>query len=148
MAKFITKHLVAVKPLSTSPCKKHTPSSQTFHDAGFALSNPQDTKLPAKSFDLVTIMWAFHEAPQWGRDKIIKEARRLLSPGGTLAVIDIATDYVPSKSMLMGEPFVKEYQQHIHQQLAQFKGFRRLKYVDVVPRHLGMWTLTRSATIA
>lgn len=42
-----------------------------------------------------------------GRQRILQEARRLLSPGGVLAVIDIATDYEPSPSMLAGEPYGK-----------------------------------------
>lgn len=49
--------------------------------------------------------YAFHEAPLNGRQRILEEARRLLSPGGVLAVIDIATDYEPSESMLAGEPY-------------------------------------------
>lgn len=81
-----------------------------------------------------------------GREKIIQEARRLLSPGGTLAVVDISTDYVPSEHMLRGEPYVQEYQQNIHKQLKKNKGFHSTKYQTIVPKHLGMWTLTRSAT--
>jgi len=51
----------------------------------FLRSNAERTELPDRSFDLVTIMYAFHEAPKAGRDKILREARRLLRGGGTLA---------------------------------------------------------------
>lgn len=110
----------------------------------FILRNAENTKLPKKSYDLVTIMYAFHEAPHNGREKILKEARRLLSPGGILAVVDISTEYEPSPNMLRGEPYVQEYQRNINKQLANIAGFERPKYQDIVPHHLGMWTLKRS----
>jgi ubiquinone/menaquinone biosynthesis C-methylase UbiE len=78
-----------------------------------------------------------------GRERILKEARRLLQPGGTLAVVDICTDYTPSDAMLMGEPYVLEYQQNIHHQLQEFKGFSFTEYRDVLPGHVGMWILKR-----
>lgn len=53
--------------------------------AKYLCGNAEKTDLPSRSFDLVTVMYAFHEAPQAGREKILREARRLLRPGGTLA---------------------------------------------------------------
>jgi ubiquinone/menaquinone biosynthesis C-methylase UbiE len=148
MAKFLTNHLKTVKPFFETAASQITQgikAKRSFKALGFSQSNAEDTKLPARSFDLVTVMWALHEAPLQGRAKIIKEALCLLSPGGTLAVIDISTDYVPSEEMLMGEPYVQEYQQNIHRQLKQSKGFVGAEYRTIVPNHLGMWTLTRSA---
>lgn len=63
---------------------------------------------------------------------------------GTLAVIDISSDYRASPSMLAGEPYVLEYQQSIHTQLQRFKGFLRPRYEDIVPGHVGMWLLQRA----
>ena len=91
-----------------------------------------------------------------GRQRILQEVRRLLSPGGVLAIIDIATDYQPSASMLAGEPYgepsdvcsallcnrlqsgyrvappttliVLEYKKNIHRQLNNQKGFLRTTY--------------------
>lgn len=126
MANFLSKHLSFVKPLllrfsssiqNTVVCP---PCSTSFTRA-----NAEDTELPSRSFDLVTVMYAFHEAPNKGRHNILKEAHRLLQPGGTLAVIDICAEYTPSKSMLAGEPYVLEYQKNIHNQLRSFKGFAR-----------------------
>jgi ubiquinone/menaquinone biosynthesis C-methylase UbiE len=110
----------------------------------YTQANAEDTKLPGQSFDLVTIMYAFHEAPAAGRAKILREARRLLHPGGTLAVVDIATDYTPSPHMLAGEPYVQEYQKNIHRQLSQLKGFAFSEYKVLIPGHVGMWVLKRS----
>lgn len=112
--------------------------------AKFTMGNAERTSFPSKSFDLVTIMYAFHEAPEAGRDKILKEAYRLLQPGGTLAVVDISTDYTPSSTMLAGEPYVLEYQKNIHRQLRAIRGFTNIRYRNIVHNHVGMWTLKRS----
>ncbi len=69
----------------------------------FAQGNAERVKVAANSFDLVTIMYAFHEIPFNARYRILREARRLLKDGGTLAIIDISTDYNPSPSMLAGK---------------------------------------------
>jgi SAM-dependent methyltransferase len=125
--------------------KNHHNRIHTTNPIQFLLRNAEDTQLPHQSYDLVTVMYAFHEAPHQGRHNILKEARRILSPGGLLAVIDISTQYQPSPHMLRGEPYVQEYQTNIHRQLANISGFERPKYQDIVPHHLGMWTLKRSA---
>jgi ubiquinone/menaquinone biosynthesis C-methylase UbiE len=54
-------------------------------------------------------MYAFHEVPREGRDRMIREARRILEPGGTLAIVDIHTDFKPPPSMLLGEPYGKQH---------------------------------------
>jgi len=73
--------------------------------AKYANGNAESTNFPNETFDLVTIFYAFHEAPSKGRSQILREARRVLRPGGTLAVIDISPDYSPSPMMLSGEPY-------------------------------------------
>jgi ubiquinone/menaquinone biosynthesis C-methylase UbiE len=119
MAGFLTDHVDFFKPLImfftknsnkmmtlkriANPGKTKFPKKR----AKFTYGNAEKTNFPSKSFDLVTIMYAFHEAPKVGREKILKEAYRVLQPGGTLAVIDISTDYQPSKGMLAGEPYGK-----------------------------------------
>jgi ubiquinone/menaquinone biosynthesis C-methylase UbiE len=102
----------------------------------------ENTELPNLSFDLVTIMYGFHEVPMVGRVKILNEARRLLRRGGHLAIVDICPTYTPAAAMLAGEPFVLEYQQNIESQLANLKGFRLSKRKSVVPGHVFLWLLT------
>lgn len=97
--------------------------------------------LPDVSFDLVTIMYGFHEVPKTGRDRIVNEARRLLKKGGHLAVVDICPTYTPSPHMLAGEPFVEEYQRNIDEQLANMPGFKFAKKKVVVPGHVNLWLL-------
>lgn len=164
MAQFITSHISTITPYFGQAADRVSDGYNAIKRKGytmrqnayamkqnaffkatkFALSNAEDTKLPNKSFDLVTVMYAFHEAPLKGREKILREARRLLAPGGTLAVVDISTAYVPSRTMLRGEPYVQEYQQNIHRQLGTFRGFERAHYKEIIPNQLGMWTLKRS----
>lgn len=157
MATFLTEHMKLVQPLVTNKMLQISELYQQLlriadktklPTVRFLQGNAESTGLPNQSFDLVTVMWAFHEAPMEGRAKIIQEARRLLSPGGVLAVIDIAAEYVPSESMLKGEPYVQEYQQNIHEQLQRIQGFENSEYRNVIPNHLGMWTLTRSLSAA
>lgn len=112
--------------------------------AKFTIGNAERTNFPSKTFDLVTVMYAFHEAPMAGREKMLREAYRVLQPGGTLAVVDISTDYTPSPTMLSGEPYVLEYQKNIHRQIRSLKGFSDVRYNHVVQDHVGMWTLTRT----
>lgn len=159
MANFMTKHLAIVLPvlqqiqkrfsigmslLEEQKGKWKTCTGRVLRRIAFKKANAESTKLPDKSFDLVTVMYAFHEAPKMGRERIVKEARRLLAPGGILAIIDISSDYTPSPSMLAGEPYVIEYQQNMNKQLRTMKGFLLPEYKTVVPGHVGMWTLRRS----
>lgn len=159
MANFLTNHLSIVRPwfqqikrrfyvttrlLGEQRGKVNALTRSFFLGLQFKKANAQDTHLPDESFDLVTVMYAFHEAPMKGREHIIKEARRLLAPGGILAIVDIASDYEPSPNMLAGEPYVIEYQQNMSNQLRRMKGFLHPEYKTLVPGHVGMWTLRRS----
>ncbi len=49
----------------------------------------ESTGLPTASFDLVSTFLMFHELPQSATKQIFQEARRLLSPGGYLALMDM-----------------------------------------------------------
>jgi ubiquinone/menaquinone biosynthesis C-methylase UbiE len=47
------------------------------------------TGLPSDAYDLVSACLVFHELPQTAANAIIQEARRLLCPGGHLAIMDM-----------------------------------------------------------
>ena len=159
MANFLTTHLSIVQPwlqqikkrfyvtkklLGEQGGKVNALTRSFFRGLQFKKANAQDTHLPDESFDLVTVMYALHEAPMKGREQIIKEARRVLAPGGILAIVDLTSDYEPSPNMLAGEPYVIEYQQNMSNQLRRIKGFLQPEYKTLVPGHVGMWTLRRS----
>ncbi|MEM0980115.1 MAG: class I SAM-dependent methyltransferase [Cyanobacteria bacterium P01_H01_bin.58] len=63
----------------------------------------EDTGLPAASFDLVSACLMFHELPQSAAISIIQEARRLLQPGGYLAIMDMNPR---SETLVKMPPFV------------------------------------------
>jgi ubiquinone/menaquinone biosynthesis C-methylase UbiE len=77
----------------------------------------ESTGLPDASFDLVSACLLFHELPQSAAIAIIREARRLLRPGGHLAIMDMnpkseifakMPPYV--KTLLKStEPYLDEY---------------------------------------
>lgn len=149
MANFLSRHLGFFRPLVAWTKHRFQQISSKFDlrspTAIFRKTNAEDTGFDDGTFDLVTVMYAFHEAPKGGRERILREAYRVLQPGGTLAVVDICTDYTPSKSMLAGEPYVLEYQKNIHRQLKTIKGFSNLRYQTVVPKHVGMWIMKRTS---
>lgn len=151
MAKFITDHESTVSPYFARnlyhSLKEKAKDACRRTQATFIKANAENTELPGEQFDLVTVMYAFHEAPRRGRDAILREARRLLKPSGTLAVVDISTEYRPSASMLSGEPYVKDYQKEIHSQMRSAPGFDKPVYQNVIPNHLGMWTLRRTSSL-
>ncbi len=49
----------------------------------------ETTALPDASFDLISAHLVFHELPQSASRAILQEARRLLRPGGHLAIMDM-----------------------------------------------------------
>ena len=59
-------------------------SSPTWVHAG-----AESTGLPSGSYDLVSACLLFHELPQSAARAILQEARRLLRPGGHLAIMDM-----------------------------------------------------------
>jgi ubiquinone/menaquinone biosynthesis C-methylase UbiE len=75
------------------------------------------TGLPTASFDLVSVCLVFHELPQSAAQAIIHEARRLLRPGGHLAIMDMnpqsefLTTIPPFVFTLLKstEPYLDEY---------------------------------------
>ena len=59
----------------------------------FRLVNGEATGLETASQDVAALCFVLHEAPAAGRQALLKEARRILKPGGTLMVLDIAQTY-------------------------------------------------------
>ena len=82
-------------------------------------------------FDIVQIFFAFHEIPYHGRDKILRNAYN--NARKSIIIMDISPHYIPSKSMLLGEPYLEDYLSHISHELRHFE-----EHV-IVPDHVHMW---------
>ncbi|KAK2983715.1 hypothetical protein RJ640_016619 [Escallonia rubra] len=80
-------------------------------------ANGESTCLPSQSFDLVSVAYVLHECPKRAIINLVKEAFRLLRPGGTIALTDnspkskILQELSPVLFTLMKstEPFLDEY---------------------------------------
>ncbi len=59
------------------------------HSPNWVHAAAESTGLPDVSFDLVSICLVCHELPQTATFQILQEARRLLRPGGHLAIMDM-----------------------------------------------------------
>ncbi|MBW4681751.1 MAG: class I SAM-dependent methyltransferase [Microcoleus vaginatus WJT46-NPBG5] len=64
-------------------------SQQSHSDINWVHATAESTGLPTASYDLVSIFLMCHELPQTATVQIFKEARRLLRPGGHLAIMDM-----------------------------------------------------------
>eukprot|EP00897_Mesotaenium_endlicherianum_P002495 jgi/Mesen1/2273/ME000154S01444 len=60
----------------------------------------EDTGLPSASFDLISLAYVMHECPSDANRALLKEAKRLLRPGGTFSM----TDNSPKSKLLQELP--------------------------------------------
>ncbi|CAK8577102.1 unnamed protein product [Lathyrus sativus] len=107
-------------------------------------ANGEDTGLPSKSFDLVSIAYVFHECPTRAIVNVVKEAFRLLRPGGTLAMTDNSPkskalqELSPVLFTLMKstEPFLDEYYLTDMDETLREAGFVNITSILTDPRHV------------
>ena len=83
-------------------------------------------------FDVVTCMFAFHEMPNNGHRKIIDNALRISKK--RVIIVDISTNYKPSKLMLAGEPYILNYLETIDSLLNNFNK------TILLENHVDCWT--------
>ncbi len=57
----------------------------------FRQENMERVRLPARYFDVVTVSFGLHEVPEKIRERVIREAYRLLKKGGRFVVMDFNT---------------------------------------------------------
>ena len=116
----------------------------TLQKVTFKVGNAENTGLESKKFDLVTVSFVMHECPREARHKILREAFRLLAPGGTVCVLDIAPDYTPSRYMLPGEPYLPGYLDLFDDDCDFFADLLKdqlaAAYRDtIIPKRLNLW---------
>ncbi len=103
----------------------------------------EQTDLPAASYDLVSLFLICHELPQTATLEIFQEARRLLKPGGHIAVMDmnpaseIYSQMPPYILTLLKstEPYLDQYFSLDIELALQTTGFESVKLVANSPRH-------------
>jgi SAM-dependent methyltransferase len=98
----------------------------------FLIGNAENYGQPDE-FDTATIMFAFHEMPNYAHHKIIKNAKKITKHD--IIIMDIDPSYSPSKLMLSGEPYLLNYKNTIHKILTQ----HQFSYIEYIPKHVGLW---------
>jgi ubiquinone/menaquinone biosynthesis C-methylase UbiE len=103
----------------------------------------ENTGLPAASYDLVSSFLMCHELPQSAIREIVREAYRLLVPGGNLTIMDMNPQspvYASMKPYMLTllkstEPYLDEYFTFdISQELAS-AGFKNIEIISNTHRH-------------
>jgi ubiquinone/menaquinone biosynthesis C-methylase UbiE len=103
----------------------------------------ESTGLPDASFDLISIFLVCHELPQYATRQIFTEARRLLRPGGHLAIMDMnpkaeAFKMMPTYVFTLlksTEPYLDEYFSLDVEQALIESGFTAPVISSNSPRH-------------
>lgn len=105
--------------------------------------NAESTGLPDASFDLISLQFIIHECPGEIIDNLVKEGRRLLSPGGVLAIADnnprskVIQGLPPVLFTLMKstEPHSDSYYAYDVEECMKKWGLRGVNTVESDPRH-------------
>ena len=94
-----------------------------------------------QEFDTATLMFAFHEMPNYAHHKIIKNAKKITKHD--IIIVDISPNYSPSPLMLLGEPYLLNYKATIQQLLTE----QQFNYVEYIPNHVGLWTYNHKQSL-
>lgn len=89
--------------------------------------------VPDKQYDIVTMMFLFHEVPQEHRINIIEKLKLIARE--KILVVDISPNYSPSELMLTGEPYIKDYLKNIRGDLSDFDE------EIIIANHVHTWSL-------
>ncbi|MGB3405656.1 MAG: class I SAM-dependent methyltransferase [Microcoleaceae cyanobacterium] len=103
----------------------------------------ESTELPDASVDLVSLCLVCHELPQTATRKIFQEARRILRPGGHLAIMDMnpqseVMKRIPPYVLTLlksTEPYLDQYFSLDIKQAIKAAGFQTPTVTNNSPRH-------------
>lgn len=103
----------------------------------------ENTGLPEASCDLVSVFLMFHELPQTATKAVLKEAKRLLRPGGYVAFMDMnpkSEIYAKMPPYILTllkstEPYLDEYFSLDIEQAFILAGFEKPTITANSPRH-------------
>jgi len=125
-----SKHMISKAILDQA--KKNQLSLKAHTHTQFLIGNAENYG-QQDEFDTATIMFAFHEMPNYAHHKIIKNAKKITKHD--IIIMDIDPSYSPSKLMLSGEPYLLNYKNTIHKILTQ----HQFSYIEYIPKHVGLW---------
>ena len=111
---------------------KQSLKTQTHTHTQFLKGNAENYGQP-QEFDTATLMFAFHEMPNYAHHKIIKNAKKITTHA--IIIVDIDPSYSPSKIMLSGEPYLLNYKDTIQNILTH----HQFSYLEYIPNHVGLW---------
>jgi len=103
----------------------------------------EDTKYADGTFDVVSLAFVIHECPEYATADLMKEAHRILKPGGTFVMTDnnpaspVIQKLPPALFTLMKstEPHSNEYYTIDVQQMLKDAGFEHVCQEQTDPRH-------------
>jgi ubiquinone/menaquinone biosynthesis C-methylase UbiE len=107
--------------------------AQKIHNNSRFIKGNAENYGTSEEFDTATIMFAFHEMPNYAHHKIIKNAKKITTQD--IIIIDIDPNYSPSRLMLSGEPYLLNYKATIQELLTQ----HQFTYLEYIPNHVGLW---------
>ena len=105
--------------------------------------NAEQTPFANNSFDLITLQFIIHELPRYATTAIFREMKRILRPGGVIAIVDnnpgsaVIQSLPPVLFTLMKstEPWSDDYYTFNVERALQEVGFNYQATVESDPRH-------------
>ena len=129
----LSKAKLSKAKLSKAKLSKATNIKQSLYTQTKFLKGNAENYGQLKEFDTATLMFAFHEMPNYAHHKIIKNAKRITKHA--IIIVDISPTYSPSPLMLSGEPYLLNYKATIQKLLTD----HNFNYLEYIPNHVGLW---------
>lgn len=117
-------------------------------DVHFHQQNAERLDFPDASFDLIFSSMFLHEVPRKGIRKSLKEARRLLRPGGLMLHMELPPNkmldpynsfYLDWDSYYNKEPFYKPFRDMDPEEICITAGFAKTKFVQFIIPSIGQF---------
>ncbi|KAK9830049.1 hypothetical protein WJX72_009428 [[Myrmecia] bisecta] len=125
--------------------RRHETGTDAGENITFSHAAAEATGFADESFDLVSSCLVMHELPQFATKAIMKEAFRLLRPGGVMAIMEMNPKSAPFERMWQNpfayaafkstEPWLMDYiSLDLHGALRE-AGFTWVRQAEATPRH-------------